>query len=184
MLEHTYGPDDTDAAQREDRRTGGVLVAAAVSPVFGTMESIVYSRPRSAEFGVVAYSPSRKTFEVRPDALAGDALLLASLQARMVPLDGGEPNPAPFGHDKPSSSLFIPPEFRAVNCELCTGFVYGVDLSVTPAGTHCPTRYNAVVDGYCHTVIPGDFSPVGFGIPLPWYHTTYFGDGSSKSETT
>ena len=184
VLQHAYGPDDADAALREDRRTGGVLVAAAVSPVFGTMESIVYARPRSAEFGIVAYSPSRKTFEVRPDALAGDALLLASLHARMVPLGGDEPNPAPYGHDKPSNSLFVPPEFRAVNCELCTGFVYGVDLSVTPAGTHCPTRYSAVVDGYCHTEIPGDYSPFGFGIPLPWYHSTYFGDGSSASETT
>ena len=184
VLERDYGPDDEDAAEREDRRTGGVLVAAPLSRVFGTMESIVYARPRSAEFGIVAYSPSRKTFEVRPDALAGDALQLASLHARMVPVGGGEPNPAPYGHDKPSNSLFIPPEFRAVNCQLCTGFIYGVDLYVTPAGTHCPTKYHAVVDGYCHVVTPGDFSPVQFGIPLPWHHSTYFGDGSPVSETT
>ena len=55
---------------------------------------------------------------------------------------------------------------------------------MTPAGTHCPTKYHAVVDGYCHVVTTGDFSPVQFGIPLPWHHSTYFGDGSPVSETT
>ena len=134
VLEHYYGDYDADAAERDDDRTGGVLVAAAVSPVFGTMESIVYARPRSTEFGVVAYSPTRKTFEARPDALAGDALLLASLQSRMVPLTGGEPNPAPYGHDKPSNSLFIPAEFSSVNCELCRGLILAVELVVTAAG--------------------------------------------------
>ena len=66
--------------------------------VFGTMESIVYSRPRSTESRrIVAYSPSRKTFEVRVDALAADAVLLTSLHARMVPLArDASPNPAPF----------------------------------------------------------------------------------------
>ena len=35
LLEETYGPDDIDAAAREDQRTAGVLVAAPASPVFG-----------------------------------------------------------------------------------------------------------------------------------------------------
>ena len=156
VLEHDYRPEDLDAVGQEDRRTGGAVVAAPVSPVFGTMESIVYSRPRSTEFGIVAYSPSRKTFEVRVDALAADAVLLTSLHARMVPLDGSEPNPAPFGHDKPSNSLFIPPEFRAVNCQVCKSFVFDVDLDVTPAGEYCSTTYAADVDGFCFNALPED----------------------------
>ena len=183
VLEHAYGPDDGDAATRQDLRTGGVLVAERLSPVFGTMESIVYARPRSAEFGIVAYSPTRKSFEVRPDALAADGLLLASLHARMVPLGGQQPNAAPFGHDKPSNSLFIPPEFKAVNCQLCDSSVLSVELSVEPAGTHCPTNFTGTVDGSCAIVPPWD-SPIVFPIVLPWFHTTYFGDGSSASETT
>ena len=183
VLEHAYGPDDGDAATRQDLRTGGVLVAEPLSAVFGTMESIVYARPRSAEFGIVAYSPSRKTFEVRADALAADALLLASLHARMVPLGGQEPNAAPFGHDKPSNSLFIPPEFKAVNCQLCDSSIHSVELSVEPAGTHCPTNYTATVDGSCAIVPPWD-SPIVFPIVLPWFHTTDFGDGSSAREMT
>lgn len=71
-----------------------------------------------------------------------------------------------------------------MNCHLCTGFVYGIDLDVTPAGANCPTKYAAVVDGYCHTLIAGDFVPIGLEIPLPWHHFTDFGDGSSNSETT
>lgn len=183
VLEHGYAPDDADAPRQEDLRTGGVLVAAPLSPVFGTMESMVYARPRSAEFGLVAYSPSRKTFEVRPDALAADALLLASLHARMVPLGGEDPNTAPFGHDKPSNSLFIPPEFKAVNCQLCTVSRVSVELSVEPAGTHCPTEYTTVVDGSCGVALPFD-SPIEFTISLPWYHRTDFGDGASASELT
>ena len=182
VLEHDYRPEDLDAVGQEDRRTGGVVVAAPVSPVFGTMESIVYSRPRPTEFGIVAYSPSRKTFEVRVDALAADALLLGSLHARMVPLDGSEPNPAPFGHDKPSNSLFIPPEFRAVNCGVCKSFVFDVDLDVTPAGEYCSTTYTADVDGFCFDALPEDTT-----ILLdqhPWSHSTSFGDGSWAYATT
>ena len=185
LLEETYGPDDADVAAREDRRTGGVLVAAPVSQVFGTMESIVHARPRSTEFGVVAYSPSRKTYEIRLDALAPDALLLASLRARMVPLGEEPPSPAPFGHDKPSNSLFLPPEFRSVNCQVCTGAVFDVYLTVTPVPAFCPTAYSAVVDGYCHKVFGGpDHVPVSIGLPLPWLHNTSFGDGVSRTVTT
>ena len=182
ILERDYRPDDPDAARQEDRRTGGVLVVAPVSPVFGTMESIVYSRPRATEFGIVAYSPTRRTFEVRPDALAADALLLGSLHARMVPLDGSEPNPAPFGHDKPSSSLFIPPEFRAVNCEVCVSFVFDVDLDVTPAGEYCYTNYTADVDGYCFDALAVDTTILGD--QHRWRHSTSFGDGSWAHVTT
>ena len=182
ILERDYRPDDPDAAGQEDRRTGGVVVVAPVSPVFGTMESIVYSRPRSTEFGIVAYSPTRRTFEVRPDALAADALLLGSLHARMAPLDGSEPNPAPFGHDKPSSSLFIPPEFRAVNCEVCVGSVLDVDLDVTPAGEYCYTTYTADVDGYCFDALGVDSTILGD--QHPWRHSTNFGDGYSADLTT
>ena len=185
LLDETYGPDDADAVARQDRRTGGVLVAAPVSPVFGTMESIVHARPRSTEFGVVAYSPSRKTFEIRLDALAPDALLLASLRARMVPLGEETPSPAPFGHDKPSNSLFLPPEFRSVNCQVCTGAVFDVYLTVTPVPAFCPTSYRAVIDGYCNKVFPGgDHVPVSFGVPLPWLHSTSFGDDASRTVTT
>lgn len=181
VLEEAYGADDDDAVAREDRRTGGVLVAARLSPIFGTMESIVYARPRTAEFGVVAYSPARKTFEVRLDALAADAVLLSSLEGRMAPLAGGDPNPAPFGHDKPSNRLFVPPEFRSVNCELCTGAVFDVYLTVTPAPAYCPTSYSAVVDGFCQKLVGGlDDNPISIGIPLPWLHSTDFGDGMSS----
>ena len=178
VLGADYGPDDIDVVEDDDRRTSGVPVAAPASPVFGTMESIVYSRPRPAEFGVVVYSPSRKTFELRLDALAPDAVLLASLRARMVPLDGDDPNTAPLGHDKPSNALFVPPEFRSVNCLVCTAVVFQVWLTVTPAPVHCATHYRAIVDGICQfTPPPSDHSPIVFPIHLPWQHTTHFGDG-------
>ena len=100
----------------------------------------------------------------------------------MVPLDGSEPNPAPFGHDKPSNSLFIPPEFRAVNCQVCKSFVFDVDLDVTPAGEYCSTTYAADVDGFCFNALPEDTT-----ILLdqhPWSHSTSFGDGSWAYATT
>ena len=185
QLEEGYRADEVDAATREDRRTGGVLVAGSVSPVYGTMESVVYTRPRSTEFGIVAYSPSLKTYAIRLDALAADGLLLAGLRSRMAPLDGDDPNPAPFGHDKPSNGLFIPPEFRSVNCQLCNGAVFQIYLTVTPAPVHCATQYRAVVDGFCQTILtPGDHAPISFGVPVPWLHATVFGDGASSVQSS
>ena len=183
QLETAYGADDADFAARADRRTGGVLVVRPVSPVFGTMESILYARPRSTEFGIVAYSPSLKTYALRLDALAADALLLASLRARMAPLGPDGPDPSPFGHDKPSNSLFVPPEFMSVNCQLCTGVVFDVYLRVNPAPVHCPTTYSASVDGYCTTTVSVPDLPISFGTPLPWLRSTAFGDGTATVQS-
>ena len=131
----------------------------------------------------MAYSPSLKTYAIRLDALAADALLLASLRARMVPLGRDGPDPSPFGHDKPSNSLFVPPEFRSVNCQLCTGAVFDVYLTVNPAPVHCPTTYSASVDGYCTTTVSVPDLPIGFGTPLPWLHSTAFGDGTATLQS-
>ena len=183
VLAGDYGIGDIDIVEADDQRTSGVPTAAPVSPVFGTMDSIVYSRPRSAEFGLVAYSPTLKTFEFRLDALAPDAILLASMRARMAL--GGEPNTAPLGHDKPSSTLFVSPEFRSVNCQVCTGDLRQVWLTVRPFPVHCETLYNVVVDGHCGTVvIPHQNVPVSVGVKLPWLHTTDYGDGTSSGVVT
>ena len=186
ILEHGYAPDDADAARQEDLRTGGVLVAAPLSPVFGTMESIVYARPRFADHGLVAYSPSRKTFEVRPDALAADALLLASLHARMVPLGGEEPNAAPFGHDKPSNGLFIPPEFKAVNCYALVPTIRSATVELSRmepekrSEPHCRRRNTTVATGGRILQYPDFLGIFRYGArsDLPWYHATDFGDES------
>lgn len=151
LVEYDYASLDIDAATEEDKRTGEVWVPAGTSGVFGTMNSIVYARPLPTEYGPLAYDPRLKTLRVETTSMIPDTILLSSLARRVVPLDGNAANPTPFGHDLPSNSLFIPPEYRSVNCRICNSYIERLTFTSTPEDGGASTRFNATVDGHCET---------------------------------
>ena len=122
LLTSDYGPMDTDPVlDADDRTLYTTLDVPVVSAIFGSIESIGYSRPRGATFNAIRFNPTMGRFIVQAPP-SPDALLRTSLQRRGVsfaPVDehmDRHRHLIPLVGDKPSSSLFIPPEYLSVNC--------------------------------------------------------------------
>ena len=73
VAEAEYAAVELDAAHQVDRLSTEVTVRAGTSGVFGTMDSIVYTRLRPMGVGPVAYNSELKTFVVDTDYLVPDA---------------------------------------------------------------------------------------------------------------
>ena len=178
IVDYAYGPLDEGAVAAADRRTGETLAPFALSPVFGTMDSVFHARPRPAAHGAVAYSPALKTFEATWRHLVPDALALAGLRRRDLPVRGETPDPAPFAHDRPSNSLFLPLEYRAVNCHVCSSSVQRVSFSIGSATAGHSVNVGIRIGGTCSAIL----SSVGaFGIYPQggsWQHRLSYGDGT------
>lgn len=172
VVDYAYGTLDRDAVTAADQRTGETLAPFGQSAVFGTMDSVAYTRPRPATHTAVAYVPALKTFEATWRHLVPDALLLASLQRRNLPVRGETPDPAPFGHDKPSNSLFVPPEYRAVNCRVCTASIQSVTISAGRAVVGRSVTIGITVAGACFSTDSesGPSGGVGSTLPKSWNH--------------
>ncbi len=183
LLDYAYGPAELDAAAARDRRTSRVPVPSSHSAAFGTPESVVHARPRPMDYGPVAYLPELGTFAVGAGHLAPDAVLRSALGRRMVPLSD-PPDPSPFGHDKPSNSLFVPPEYFSVNCHVCNSSVWSFDVSVGDAEVGKAVEISIPVNGECSSGPPADGPTAGQpgGSNAPWYVEVDFGDGT-KAET-
>ena len=186
VVDYAYGPLDRDAIAAADGRTGETLAPFGLSPVFGTMDSVLYARPRPATHAAVAYVPALKTFEAGWRHLVPDALRLASLRQRNLPVRGEAPDPAPFGHDKPSNSLFLPPEYRAVNCRVCSSSVRRVRVTAAGRVAGRTTTVSVGIDGTCVYGYPEDGPSGGVGGVLrdTWGHTLSFGDGTPAATFT
>lgn len=198
LLKYDYEALETDAISKTDALSGEVWVARGTSIVFGTMESIVYSRPRPVEFGPVAYEPALKTLYVETHHLAPDQVLLSSLARRIIPFEREAVNANPFGTDKPSSSLFIPPEYRAVNCSICSYRTRGLTITLEGIGGYSAlsslrprsdyetfaglwTTFKLSANGDCHPS-PGSviyrWGSLSFG--PSWIYSVNYGDGNSS----
>jgi hypothetical protein len=79
--------------------------------------------------------PTMARFVLADNALpTPDAVLLESLERRML-LTESVPEPTPLvGFDKASNSMFLPPELFSVNCWFCLDSVSGFDLSRVGSG--------------------------------------------------
>ena len=186
LAAYDYGRFDPDAGLAADRLSSAVPVPQGASPVFGTMESIVYARPRPMDFGPVAYVPELRAFVADHRHLVPDAVLASSLDRRLLPWRGGGVAARPLGIDKPSSSLFVPPEYRAVNCHVCSATLGSVSVAVatTLVVAGAPVRFVLGAGGDCAEDHGGPQGP-GLGAPaLPaWRHSVSFGDGSTAAAT-
>ncbi|MYJ73801.1 MAG: RHS repeat protein, partial [Gammaproteobacteria bacterium] len=185
LATYGYAREDADAALAADRITSATPVPAGTSAVFGTMETVVYTRPAPMHFGPVVYEPALRTFVATHRHLVPDAVLASSLDRRMLPWRGGDVDGRPFGTDKPSGSLFIPPEYRSVNCFVCTASLESVSVSVTVvpvAGVSLSIILGA--GGTC-MIDEGGSQGGGFGAPVgpSWSHSVTFGDGGTATAT-
>ncbi len=169
VLTSDYGPMDTDPVLESDDRTFyttlGVPVASAV---FGSIEAIGYSRPRGALFNAIRFSPTMGRYIIQapasPDALVRSALLRRAVS--FTPVDEHmerHRHLIPLVGDKPSSSLFIPPEYLSVNCAEvdCSSFFGRVVTTVSTRTVYVgePVYFTSQVDedAYCYE----EWSPGG-----------------------
>ena len=179
LATYDYARADADAALAADRITSDTPVPSGTSAVFGTMATVVYTRPAPMDFGPVAYEPALRTFVATHRHLVPDAVLASSLDRRMLPWRGGDVDGRPFGTDKPSGSLFIPPEYRSVNCHVCTASVHSASViaPTTPAA-------GSMIDVAVGAVGPCEL-PHGVSVPViaSWHHAVSFGDGATATAT-
>ncbi len=142
LLTADHGPMDVDPIHQADTHTQFTTIDQPVaSAVFGSLETIAFVRPAGTPYGFVRFIPTMARFVVAEQLVAPpDAAVLTSLKRRNL-ASPATLNPTPiFGFDKPSSSLFIPPEYFSVNCAACSGGAVGLDLerqgpAVVPVGT-------------------------------------------------
>ena len=179
LVAYEYGRLDVDAALAADRLTTDVAVPRGTSAVFGTMESVVYARPRPMHYGPVRYEPGHRTFVATHRHLVPDAVLASSLDRRMIPWRGGAPDWRPFGMDKPSNSLFVPAEYRSVNCHICSAVLQTVTILVggRPVAQD-PLDILIALTGNCAPTFGYGAGP-GPSSPVTWSHSVAFGDGAS-----
>ena len=183
LVEYDYARLDADAGLAGDMLTVDVLVPHGTSGIFGTMESVVYARPEPMDLGPVRYAPELRTFVAGHRHLVPDALLVSSLDRRMIPWRGGIVDERPFGSDKPSGSLFVPPEFRSVNCYVCSGSVQSVAvLAPSEAEVSEPVDVGFTVNGVC-VGGPGT-PPLGPEDPYIWRNDISYGDGGYEHLNT
>lgn len=180
LVEYDYARLDADVGLAGDVLTVDVSVPHGTSGIFGTMESVVYTRPEPMDYGPVRYAPKLRTFVAgHGHYLVPDAVLASSLDRRMIPWRGGVVDARPFGSDKPSSSLFVPPEYRSVNCYVCSGSVQSMSvLAPSEADVNEPVEVEFVVNGVC-VGGPGT-PPLGPEDPYIWRNDISYGDGASE----
>ena len=171
-----YDAMDSDAVLSSDKRTSFTTVPyPMVSSIFGSIDEIVYTRLRGTAHGPVRFDAQRAGFVLHTAPPVPDIVTLASLERRLLTPLGREFVPAPFKFDKPSSSLFLPPEYASVNCGICaaqTTFL-GISSSAPLIAGQTERVYAHVGGGTCEF----------YGIQQPWEHRVTFGDGSSSTGT-
>jgi YD repeat-containing protein len=142
LLTAVHGPMDVDPVQEADNHSQFTTIDQPVSSaVFGSLETIGFIRPVGTPYGFARFVPAMARFVVGGQAVVPpDAAILTSLRRRNI-ASQATLNPTPiFGFDKPSSSLFIPPEYFSVNCAACSGGMNGLDVdrqgpAVVPVGS-------------------------------------------------
>lgn len=181
VVARSYRHDEPDLIVSGDSRTTLATTTGHVSPVFGSVDSILYTRPSPTIFGLIGYNGELKSFEVHEDAMVPDIVFLSSVQSRQIPLDGSQIKGGPFQFDKPSNALFLPAEFRSVNCEVCVALIIAVSMKVTQpsSGPGSLVKIRVTIWGWCTSV--GSSNAEGQITLLPWTHKVNWG-GRKREE--
>lgn len=177
----SYDPMDIDAVEEADVKTRNTYVSQPVSSsIFGSLNAIAYARPVGSTHGAVRFNSTMGRFILakRPFAVP-DSIDLASFKTRRLPISEDGIIATPLVFDKPSNSMFIPPEFFSVNCVVCTGWVgfadievYGSDLP-TVAAVEETIPFTFTSDSFCLKI-----SPRGVPREVKFVHIVQYGDGS------
>ena len=197
LASYDHERNELDILHQQDTRTGKTYTRWS-SPVFGTLDSILYTRPVGLDFSHVSYVPAIKAFRVFAE-IDPDVLQLASLSRRQIPLGGESVPMLPFGYDKPSNALFLPPEYQSINCYVCVYSNSGAAITVLATGdpvvgqptdvAFVPGNQCSLVVGETPEVMPYRYGPTvelrrpivtAFRQPeVMWSHRYNWGDGTS-----
>ncbi len=174
FVNKTYDAMDSDAVLSSDKRTSFTTVPYPMaSSIFGSIDGIVYSRLRGTAHGPVRFDAQMARFVLHSAPPVPDIVALASLQRRMLTPLGREFVPSPFMFDKPSNSLFLPPEFASVNCQICLGD------DTTTVALSAFTPFIAQQSESVYASISGGSCTNFLDIQIPLAHRVTFGDGTS-----
>ncbi len=149
------------------------------SPVFGTLSEIAYTRTVGSPYGPATFDSQSARFVLDTVPLVSpDSVQLSSLSRRMITSESQEYDHSPFGFDKPSNSLFIPPEYFSVNCYICVANVN--DVKITVDGSELPTTVNAGENVRFDIDVSGLCALIGEGAPgnATYDHLFLYGDGN------
>ncbi|MCY3885179.1 MAG: DUF6531 domain-containing protein [Gammaproteobacteria bacterium] len=153
VVDRSYRHSEPDLISSQDTHKTSVATIGNASAIFGSVNSIMYTRPNPTSYGPIGYSTELKSFVLFEDSFVPDVVFVASVQSRQIPLDGSIIGGGPFQFDKPSNALFLPGEFLSVNCQVCSALLLHVRLDVTqiPTEVNTPVRLNVSPIGWCQS---------------------------------
>jgi hypothetical protein len=189
VLTSSHGPMDIDPVHASDDYSAFTATAAPVaSTVFGSLDEIVYTRPFGTPYGIVRFVPEMARFVIlEHPVVPPDSLLMASLRRRnLASEDALDPSPL-LGFDKPSSSLFVPPEFFASNCSTCAGGAVGFDVDRVgsgPIATGQTITFEADAPYPAHCILYTMELDKLYSIPKPYVHNVSFLGGGGVGSGT
>ncbi len=177
-----YGPLDKGVVEAADARSVLTHVnQPTASAVFNNIDNIVSNRLVGSPYGPIQFDANSARFVLGENlVIAPDAEILSGLERRMFANAEGNIDILPLGFDKPSNSLFIPPEYYSVNCYICINSVN--DVTIRVENSTSPTN----IDGGEVVVFDVDVSGwctwLGEGAPgvATFDHLFYFGDGNAQ----
>lgn len=191
VLTSDHGPMDLDPVHAADARTAFTATGDPVAPaVFGSLDEIVYTRPRGTPYGLVRFVPEMARFVIADRAaVPPDALILASLRRRNLAAEETLDASPLQGFDKLSSSLFLPPEFFSSNCGYCVGGVTAFEIGRVGAGpVTAGETVTFVADGrseFCNYYFYEDLDSGGIlTFPYTFTHDVDFVGGSGDATYT
>ena len=174
-----------NAVEDLDNKTRQAVVPWWCSSIFGDVNHIVYKRARAIAFDGVYYdsgsfSLRRYSAPYGRDPIQESSLYRTGLHPKQ------EISASLFGFDRPSNSLFIPPEFMSINCHVCTTTIVYHTLTGSPftildgngqtVSEKEEAEYTSTVGAYCGLPDPATF---GFH---KIYHAVNYGDGLPETK--
>lgn len=149
--------------------------------VFGSADDIVYTRRFERTISLMGFSSSSGSFHVLPTHVPPDAAIFSSLRNRGVLSNAF--NPIPMELDKPSNPIFIPAEYRSVNCFYCISYIGSATFTMDNTAGHEIAVGEPTDFEFDSSVATCTAMGQIFGIPIPtpnpFAHFVTFGDGDT-----
>ena len=111
--------------------TARVIAPWWTSHIYADLEHIVYNRPIKSDYWGVWYDgDASQSLKYDIDFDSKDRIHSVTKDRLMLAKATRQP-PRLFDFDKPSNSLFLPPEYASINCQMCTSYLAGIKVSGT-----------------------------------------------------